>query len=149
MTMHPDQSDFLAALDGPIDPRRNAPAPLPSRRHRGRRNHLAGLAAEDCVARRYQQAGACLAARRWRGSIGEVDLVFREGRRVVFVEVKKSRSFDQAAAHLTDRQIRRIYATGSEFLGGEPAGQNTETRFDVALVDARGDIRVIENAIGF
>lgn len=120
-----------------------------TRRHRGRRNYLAGIAAEDSVARRYARGGARISARRWRGTVGELDLVVHEGARVVFVEVKKSDTFDRAASHLTRRQMDRIYATGAEFLGGEPAGQSTETRIDVALVNAHGEIRIIENAIGF
>ncbi len=125
------------------------PSVTRARHHRGRRNYLAGIAAEDSVARRYARGGARISARRWRGTLGELDLVVHEGARVVFVEVKKSDTFDRAATHLTRRQMDRIYATGSEFLGGEPAGQSTETRIDVALVNAHGEIRIIENAIGF
>ena len=42
--------------------------------------------------------------------------------------------------------MARIYAAAEEFLGGEPTGQLTESRFDVALVDAMGRIEVLENA---
>ena len=42
--------------------------------------------------------------------------------------------------------MARIYGAASEFLAGEPAGQLTEVRFDVALVDAVGRIEVLENA---
>ena len=38
-------------------------------------------------------------------------------------------------------------ATATEFVGGEPAGQLTEMRFDVALVDGQGRIEIIENAL--
>jgi putative endonuclease len=42
--------------------------------------------------------------------------------------------------------MARIYGAASEFIAGEPAGQLTPVRFDVALVDGSGQIRVIENA---
>lgn len=115
---------------------------------RGATNHHAGEAAEQGVARNYEGRGFVLAASRWRGQAGEIDLIFRHGSAVVFVEVKQSRDFARAAALLSDRQMRRIYASAAEFLDGEPMGQLTEARFDVALVNASGEVQIIENAIG-
>ncbi len=112
----------------------------------GRQSYLAGLAAEEQVARLYDRAGRQICARRWRGSGGEIDLIARDGAEVIFIEVKKSRSHAEAAEHLTPRQMARIYASASEFLAGEPCGQNTEVRFDVALVNAFGQIEILENA---
>ncbi len=60
--------------------------------------------------------------------------------------LKQSKTHAMAAEHLTARQMARIYGAASEFLAGEPAGQMTEVRFDVALVDAVGRIEVLENA---
>jgi len=111
----------------------------------GQVSYLAGLAAEDQVARLYLRAGHQIAARRWRGSRGEIDLIARKGADVIFIEVKKSKTHALAADHLTPRQIERIYGTATEFLGGEPRGQATDVRFDVALVDASGQIELREN----
>ena len=111
----------------------------------GLRSYMAGLSAEENVARYYDLSGRAICARRWRGEAGEIDLIAREGDRVVFVEVKQSRTHDDAAAHLTERQFRRIYSAASEFIAGEPRGQLTEVRFDLALVDAQGRVEVREN----
>lgn len=111
----------------------------------GLRSHLAGLAAEDAVARHYDLSGRAICARRWRGEAGEIDLVARDGDTVVFIEVKQSRTHEDAAWHLTDRQFRRIYNAASEFLAGEPAGQATDVRFDLALVDGQGRIELRQN----
>jgi putative endonuclease len=119
-----------------------------ARRDRGLCAHYAGLAAEDCVARDYARRGAGIAHRRWRGRSGEIDLVARDGAAVVFVEVKKARSFEAAALRLGARQIARLCSAAAEFLGGEPAGQLTECRFDLALVDGQGGVRIVENAFG-
>lgn len=113
----------------------------------GARSYYAGLAAEDQVARLYSQSGRDVCARRWRGSGGEIDLIARDGAEVIFIEVKQSATHAQAAEHLSPRQIARIYASASEFLAGEPAGQMTESRFDVALVNAAGQIKILENAL--
>lgn len=109
-------------------------------------SYHAGLAAEDQVAQLYTRSGRQVCARRWRGSAGEIDLIARNGAEVIFIEVKKSATHALAAEHLTQRQMTRIYNSASEFLAGEPAGQMTESRFDVALVDAAGRIEILENA---
>lgn len=108
-----------------------------------------GLVAEGAVAARYLAAGRSIAAQRWRGSGGEIDLIARDGAGLIFIEVKKSRSFAQAAARVSRRQMERIYASASEFLAGEPRGQDTDVRFDVALVDQTGQIEILENAFDF
>lgn len=118
-----------------------------NRESRGRTAYHAGLAAEDQVSSLYDRSGRPVIARRWRGSIGEIDLIARDGNTVVFIEVKKSSSHALAAEHLTWGQQQRIMATASEFVGGEPLGQLTDIRFDVALVDAMGRIEIIENAL--
>lgn len=117
------------------------------RESRGRTAFHAGLAAEDQVSQIYDRSGRAVIARRWRGSIGEIDLIAREGDVVVFIEVKKSTTHAMAAEHLTYGQMQRIMATASEFVGGEPKGQNTDIRFDVALVDSLGRVQIIENAL--
>lgn len=106
----------------------------------------AGLVAEDVVAQDYTRRNHGIAARRWRGKSGEIDLIARSGDTVVFVEVKKSRDFATAARRLGRRQMDRICASASEFLAGEPKGQLTDVRFDLAMVDGTGRIQVIENA---
>ncbi|NBB97165.1 MAG: hypothetical protein GVY34_03190 [Alphaproteobacteria bacterium] len=111
------------------------------------RNHFAGLAAEDGVLRDYAAKGYRLLERRYRGRGGEIDLVLGRGEDIIFVEVKKSRSFDAARARLGQRQVARLFAAASEFLGGQPKGQLTETRFDLALVNAQGEVAIMENAL--
>ncbi|MBS9715947.1 YraN family protein [Pseudohalocynthiibacter aestuariivivens] len=114
----------------------------------GRTSYLAGLSAEEIVARHYLAEGCEIRAMRWRGTGGEIDLIVQDGAHLIFVEVKKSRDFARAAERIRPNQMQRIYATASEFLAGEPAGQNTDARFDVALVDASGSLQIIENAFG-
>lgn len=109
-------------------------------------SYHAGLAAEESVARRYERAGCTIAKIRWRGKGGEIDLIVREGAVVVFVEVKKAASHAQAAARILPKQMARIAVSAAEFLNGEPAGELTDCRFDVALVDAQGQIEILPNA---
>lgn len=114
----------------------------------GTTRYHSGRVAEDSVARVYDSGGQAVAHRRWRAASGEIDLIARNGDQVVFIEVKKSRSFGEAAARLGRRQMDRICAAATEFLAGEPLGQLTDVRFDLALVDGHGAVQVIENAFG-
>ena len=117
-----------------------------SRQTRGQGAYHAGRAAEEIVARDYMRRAGTIAHRRWRGQSGEVDLIAREGDRVVFIEVKKSSSFSRAAERLGPRQIARLCHAAEEFVANEPRGQLTEMRFDLALVNATGQVQIIENA---
>ena len=114
----------------------------------GRISYQAGLAAEAIALRHYEAHGASLRARRWRGTGAEIDLIVKLGNTLVFVEVKKSRDFDRAAEALSRAQMQRIYGAATEYLANEPSGQDTDMRFDVALVNGQGALRVVENAFG-
>lgn len=108
----------------------------------------AAVSAENSVERDYERRGFSVAGRRWRGPGGEIDLIARRGDVLVFVEVKKSNSFARAAERLSRRQMDRICASAAAYLEHEPAGQLTDVRFDVALVDGNGDLQIVENAFG-
>ncbi|MCC1493957.1 YraN family protein [Cognatishimia sp. F0-27] len=118
-----------------------------ARRDRGRIGYHAGVSAEHQVETDYARRGYDLERRRWRGAGGEIDLIMRDGDGLVFVEVKKSRSFERALTRLGGRQIARLISAAEEFLGTQPRGALTEVRFDVAVLDGHGQIRVLENAI--
>lgn len=113
---------------------------------RGATAYQAGLAAEAMVERLYSGSGRPVCARRWRGISGEIDLIARDGAEVIFIEVKQSKTHAMAAEHITQRQVERIFGAAAEFVGGEPAGQLTPVRFDLALVDGQGRIEIMENA---
>lgn len=118
------------------------------RHDRGHRAHLSGLAAEDIALRGYAARGAQVLTRRWRGTGGEIDLVLWDGDTYVFCEVKKATTFDLALDRVRPGQMQRISKTASEYLGQTPEGQLAPVRFDLALIDASGDLRLMENAFG-
>ena len=119
------------------------------RRMQGATGFHAGVAAEARIAQDYERRGYPVARRRWRGQGGEIDLIVHDGDGLVFVEVKQSRSFDAAVARLSQRQMARLQSAAEEFLATQPRGALTDVRFDVALVNGMGAVRIIENAIGF
>lgn len=62
--------------------------------------------------------------------------------------MKSARDFAAAAQSLLPRQIARIRAAASEYAATLPAGQDSDMRLDVALVDGFGRIEIIANALG-
>lgn len=113
---------------------------------RANRNHIAGIAAETCVERHYDERGLRCMDRRWRGRGGEIDLVFEDSGSVVFVEVKASSTHSRARNRVARAQMQRIMRCGSEYVAQLPKGQLTPVRFDVATVNAIGEVELVENA---
>lgn len=114
-----------------------------ARQKRGAAAYQAGVAAEAQVGRRYERQGYRRVASRWRGTAGEIDLIVEQGDMVVFVEVKKARSFDVALERLRPRQIKRLYQTAEEYSGSLAPGR--DMRFDLAVVNSAGQIETLEN----
>ena len=113
----------------------------------GSLSYHAGLAAEEQVAIDYRRRGHEVVARRWRGKAGEIDLICAGSDGIVFVEVKKSRSHARAADSLRPAQIARLLTAAQEYLATCPQGLATPARFDIAVIDAVGRIRIVENAL--
>jgi putative endonuclease len=87
-----------------------------------------------------------IVARRYRTPFGEIDIVARRRRALVFVEVKARDTIDEAAAAVSERGKRRIVDAAQFWLAQHPGDVNAEIRFDVILV-APGKIpRHIANA---
>lgn len=120
---------------------------LRSRQINGKTNHLAGLAAEDLVGRLYDGSGRTVIARRWRGAAGEIDLIARDGNKLIFIEVKKSSTHYLASEHFTPAQQWRVRMTAEEFYGNGDWPGIEELQVDLALVDAMGRIEIVENAL--
>lgn len=126
----------------------STPALASHRTHRGSRNHHAGAAAEDQVARAYEASGHRLRDRRWRKGGGEIDLVLEKDGEIVFVEVKASKTHEAAAHAMGPRQITRLLKSAEAYIGQLATGSCTPMRFDVALVDRVGRLDIIPNALG-
>jgi len=100
------------------------------------------------VAAWYAERGYQVLARNWRCPTGEIDLVARTGRTLVFCEVKtrSSTAFGAPVEAVTpskQARLRRLAGCWLEADGGR--AQTSEIRFDVASVLA-GRIEVIEGA---
>jgi putative endonuclease len=93
-----------------------------------------GLSAETRAAAYLIAKGFRIVARRYRSPVGEVDIVARRGRLLIFVEVKARRSLDAAAESVLPRQQRRIAAAAAAWLAEHPDDAESHIRFDAVLV---------------
>jgi putative endonuclease len=105
-----------------------------------------GIVAENIVADHYRCTGHLEKAKRMKTAYGEVDLVMEKQNQWVFVEVKCSKTFTQAAVRITQRQIERIHAAAEVYLAKLGLLGLVDCRFDAALVDANGQVEIVENA---
>lgn len=113
---------------------------------RGRRAYFNGLAAEDIAARHYQARGGKVVARRWKGPLGEIDLVIEIEGVIVFAEVKARKSLRAALGALSAAQQARLTASAAHYLSLHSA-PNAACRFDLVALDSSGQMEIIENAL--
>ena len=104
---------------------------------RPRRERIAafrlGLSAESRAAMFLIAKGYRIVARRWKTPFGEIDIVARRRRALVFIEVKARDRADDAAEAVTERGKRRIIAAAEVWLAHNPVDAQREIRFDVML----------------
>jgi len=79
-----------------------------------------GISAESRAAAFLVAKGFRILARRWRCPLGEIDIVARRRRLLVFVEVKARESLDDAAWSVTERQRVRIAGAAEVWLAQHP-----------------------------
>jgi putative endonuclease len=93
-----------------------------------------GISAESRAAALLIAKGFRILARRHRTAVGEIDIVARRRKLLVFVEVKARDTLDDAAWSVTDRQRARIVAAAEAWLADHPDHGCNDIRFDAVLV---------------
>lgn len=107
-----------------------------SRSGRGAAARRRGARAERVAALVLRLKGFAILARGHRAPQGEIDIVARRGRLLVFVEVKARSDRDLAAHALRARQRARIARAASGFLASRPELAGLEARFDAMVFGA-------------
>jgi putative endonuclease len=115
---------------GELPPRSGRREPRPERQAAFR----VGISAESRAAAFLIGKGFRILARRWRSPLGEIDIVAKRRRLLVFVEVKARANLDEAAESINVRQRRRIAAAAELWLANHPDEAIRDIRFDAILV---------------
>jgi putative endonuclease len=93
-----------------------------------------GVSAESRAALLLIAKAYRIVARRWKTPFGEIDIVARRRRDLVFVEVKARDRLDDAAESVTERNKQRIIAAAELWLAHHPDDSPCFIRFDVILI---------------
>jgi putative endonuclease len=93
-----------------------------------------GISAESRAAAFLIAKGFRILARRFRTPVGEIDIVARRRKLLVFVEVKARERLDDAAWSVTERQRARIVAAAEAWLAAHADPSIADIRFDAMLV---------------
>jgi putative endonuclease len=114
----------------------------PSKRNSG----ACGSDKERLAAAYLDRQGLTLVARNYRCRGGEIDLVLRDRRNLVFVEVRYRRSsrFGSPAETVTAGKQRRLITAASHFLQRHPT--ELACRFDVLAITENDRIQWIRDA---
>jgi putative endonuclease len=107
---------------------------LPPRNARRQAAFKLGVSAEGRAALLLAAKGYRELAQRWKSPVGEIDLVVRRGKTIVFVEVKARPRIDDAAWAVLPRQQRRIVAAAEAWLAAHPEHAGYDLRFYAVLV---------------
>lgn len=97
------------------------------------KSHRTGLFAETKAVWFLRLRGWRILERRWRSAYGEVDVIAKRGRRVIFVEVKARKTLDKALSSLTAHQWRRIEAASDAYMS-RPSLAGCSWQFDAICV---------------
>ena len=95
-----------------------------------------GKLGEDLACEELARRGYAVVARRYRTRFGEIDIVAREGKTTVFVEVKTRDGdmFGDGAAAVTSWKQRRVAAMAIDYLARHRL-HDQPCRFDVIAID--------------
>lgn len=77
---------------------------------------------------------------------GEIDIIVKKGKLLVFVEVKKRQSLENAAYAISERQKQRIIRGAEAYLKKHPQYDDYDIRFDAILVTLPHHVEHVPNA---
>ena len=108
-----------------------------------------GRMGEDAAAQYLQRLGMKILQRNFQTPLGEIDLIARQRRTLVFVEVKTRRSslYGYPAEAVGPRKQRQIIRAAKWYLNENP-GKDIQPRFDVVSILVNGSEMEIEHIPG-
>lgn len=107
---------------------------------------LRGGKAEDLASAFLLKNGYKIVERNFRNKLGEIDIIAKEQKIVVFIEVRSMSAalLSTAAESITSKKIKKIIRVAESYINYKKLEGN-EFRFDVVIID-NGKIELIKNA---
>ncbi len=110
------------------------------------RRYRDGLRAETLAAWRLRLKGYRIRSQRFKSPVGEIDIVATRGRTVVFVEVKRRASHEEALFSVTPHAQSRISRAAALYMARHPEFGHYDMRFDVISVTPPFRVSHLDNA---
>ncbi len=104
------------------------------RSDRARRSGRVGRRSEWLAIAWLSLKGYRLLARRFGGKGGEIDLIMRRGRGVIFVEVKRRGMMEEALVSITPKKRRLVAARVRQWLAQNPWAMDHDLRVDAVFL---------------
>ncbi len=98
-----------------------------------------GKSAEEFAKHYLQRQGMTLISQNYRCKYGEIDLIMRDKKTTVFVEVRyrTSQHFGSGAETVDYHKQRKLLTTASHYLQNNPKAAKQPCRFDVISLTAK------------
>lgn len=77
---------------------------------------------------------------------GEIDIIAKKSNIIIFIEVKKRTSLEEAAYSINNKQKQRIINGAKSFIKQLKANKNYDFRFDAFIFDNKLKFKHIKNA---
>jgi putative endonuclease len=119
-----------------------------SRTAQRQRSQRHGILAEYLALAYLTLKGYRFVTGRYKTRFGEIDLILRRGRHLVFVEVKARADRDAAAYAVHAKNQSRVVQAAQMFLVSHPIYQEYQVRFDVVLIAWYSRPHHLVNAFG-
>lgn len=110
------------------------------------RNYSLGLRAEKAAALWLVLKGYKILKKRFKTPVGEIDLIAKRGKTIVFVEVKARTDADAGLYAVGSRAQARIEQAAKYFLALHPAYNGYDMRFDIIVYAPPFFLRHLDNA---
>ena len=108
-----------------------------------------GLWAEYMAALIFTLKGYRVLKLRYKTPVGEIDLVAKRGKQIVFVEVKNRARLDDALQAVTPKMARRIHKAAGHYIAHDKTARGQELacsyRFDLLAVSGMFSWRHVPN----
>jgi len=83
---------------------------------------------------------------RYKATHGEIDIIARRGRTIVFIEVKARKSLTAGKESVTVKQRERISNAATQFMKQRPRLSNLTSRYDIVVIVSKSLPKHIKSA---
>lgn len=104
-----------------------------------------GEYAEKMVMHYFENKGFELITSRFKKREGEIDLVIKNTEKIIFVEVKYRKVFEDFEGIVNDKKIERMYKTIEKFFIQFPNLQTLPSQIDLVFIDKNYNLTHVEN----